>query len=162
MQSRPLLQGDAKSVWMINEQGLPGTGKVSVDEIQHLISISKVALGVFEQEDLVGFIICLSPNVDYDSLNYAWFNERYEEFFYIDRIAVSTSERNKGIGSYLYRELIELSNQKRIPIAAEVNLKPLNVGSMRFHFGFNFSEIGILHHKEKSVTMLLRQVDESV
>ena len=82
MQSRPLLLGDAKSVWTINEQGLPGTGKVSVDEIQHLISISKVALGVFEQEDLVGFIICLSPNVDYGSLNYAWFNERYDEFFY--------------------------------------------------------------------------------
>ena len=31
MESRPLLHEDASSVWIINEQGLPGTGKVTVD-----------------------------------------------------------------------------------------------------------------------------------
>ena len=79
MQSRPLLQEDALSVWEINEQGLPGTGKVTVEEISYLIEISEISLGVFEQEVLVGFVICLSPNVDYGSLNYAWFNEKYDD-----------------------------------------------------------------------------------
>ncbi|MAR94449.1 MAG: hypothetical protein CMA45_05200 [Euryarchaeota archaeon] len=158
MQSRPLLQDDASSVWEINEQGLPGTGKVSVEEISHLIEISEISLGVFEQENLVGVVICLSPNVDYGSLNYAWFNEKYQDFIYVDRVAVSTNHRGQGIGSYIYQELINISEQKQIPITAEVNLNPPNPGSMRFHHRFNFSEVGIIHHTDKSVTMLLRQL----
>ncbi len=158
MQSRPLLQDDASSVWEINEQGLPGTGKVTVEEISHLIEISDTSLGVYEQENLVGFVICLFPNVDYGSPNYAWFNEKYEDFIYVDRIAVSTNHRGRGIGSYIYQELINISEQKQIPIAAEVNLNPPNPGSMRFHNRFDFSEVGIIHHTDKSVTMLLRQL----
>lgn len=158
MESRPLLHEDASSVWIINEQGLPGTGKVTVEEISHLIDISDVSLGVFEHDKMVGFVICLSPNLDYGSLNYAWFNENYDEFLYVDRIAVATEHRNNGIGSYIYQKLIDISEQKQIPITAEVNLEPPNPGSMRFHHRFDFSEVGVLNHLDKSVTMFLRQM----
>lgn len=158
MESRPLLHEDASSVWIINEQGLPGTGKVTVEEISHLIDISDVSLGVFEQDKMVGFVICLSPNLDYGSLNYAWFNENYDEFLYVDRIAVATEHRNNGIGSFIYQKLIDISEQKQIPITAEVNLEPPNPGSMKFHHRFDFSEVGVLNHLDKSVTMFLRQM----
>ena len=158
MESRPLLHDDASSVWIINEQGLPGTGKVTVEEISYLIDISDVSLGVFEHDKMVGFVICLSPNLDYGSLNYAWFNENYDEFLYVDRIAVATEHRNNGIGSYIYQKLIDISEQKQIPITAEVNLEPPNPGSMRFHHRFDFSEVGVLNHLDKSVTMFLRQI----
>ena len=158
MESRPLLHEDASSVWIINEQGLPGTGKVTVEEISYLIDISDVSLGVFEHDKMVGFVICLSPNLDYGSLNYAWFNENYDEFLYVDRIAVATEHRNNGIGSYIYQKLIDISEQKQIPITAEVNLEPPNPGSMRFHHRFDFSEVGVLNHLDKSVTMFLRQM----
>ena len=158
MESRPLLHEDASSVWIINEQGLPGTGKVTVEEISYLIDISDVSLGVFEHDKMVGFVICLSPNLDYGSLNYAWFNENYDEFLYVDRIAVATEHRNNGIGSYIYQKLIDISEQKQIPITAEVNLEPPNPGSMRFHHKFDFSEVGVLNHLDKSVTMFLRQM----
>ena len=158
MESRPLLHEDASSVWIINEQGLPGTGKVTVEEISYLIDISDVSLGVFEQDKMVGFVICLSPNLEYGSLNYAWFNENYDEFLYVDRIAVATEHRNNGIGSFIYQKLIDISEQKQIPITAEVNLEPPNPGSMRFHHRFDFSEVGVLNHLDKSVTMFLRQM----
>ena len=158
MESRPLLHEDASSVWIINEQGLPGTGKVTVEEISYLIDISDVSLGVFEHDKMVGFVICLSPNLDYGSLNYAWFNENYDEFLYVDRIAVATEHRNNGIGSYIYQKLIDISEQKQIPITAEVNLEPPNPGSMRFHHRFDFSEVGVLNHLDKSVTLFLRQM----
>lgn len=157
MQSRPLLQQDALAVWEINEEGLPGTGKVTVEEISYLIEISNISIGIFEQDELVGFVICLSPNVDYSSLNYAWFNEKYDEFIYVDRIAVSTNHRGRGIGSSIYQELFKISEKKRIPIAAEVNSVPPNLGSMRFHQRFKFLEVGTLKHDEKSVVMFLRK-----
>jgi predicted GNAT superfamily acetyltransferase len=157
MQSRPLLQQDALAVWGINEEGLPGTGKVTVEEISYLIEISNISIGIFDQDELVGFVICLSPNVDYGSLNYAWFNEKYDDFIYVDRIAVSINHRGLGIGSSIYQELFKISKQKRIPIAAEVNSVPPNPGSMRFHRRFKFLEVGTLKHDEKSVVMFLRK-----
>jgi predicted GNAT superfamily acetyltransferase len=158
MHTQQLTQSDVESIWLINEQGLPGTGKVTPQEISYLLELSSFSLGVFSNDELLGFVICLSPGTDYGSLNYAWFNTKYDEFIYVDRIAVSTGYRDRGIGSLLYKEVVSYSNQHSIPIAAEVNLNPPNTGSMRFHERFQFEEIGILEHEDKSVTMLLRKV----
>jgi len=158
MHTQQLTQSDVESIWLINEQGLPGTGKVTLQEISYLLELSTFSLGVFSNDELLGFVICLSPGTDYGSLNYAWFNTRYDEFIYVDRIAVSTGYRDRGIGSLLYKEVVSYSNQYSIPIVAEVNLNPPNPGSMRFHERFQFEEIGILEHEDKSVTMLLRKV----
>lgn len=156
METRLLTQNDVESIWVINEQGLPGTGQVSKQEISDLLKLSTLSLGAFKDGELLGFVICLSPGKDYSSLNYGWFNNKYDEFIYVDRIAVSQNQRNEGIGSKLYEEVIVYSQENTLPIAAEVNLNPPNPGSMRFHHRFEFEEVGVLHHKEKSVTMLLR------
>ena len=158
MHTQQLTESDVESIWLINEQGLPGTGKVTQQEISYLLELSTISLGVFSNDELLGFVICLSPGTDYGSLNYAWFNNKYDQFIYVDRIAVSTDYRNRGIGSLLYQEVVSYSNQHSIPIVAEVNLNPPNPGSMRFHERFQFEKIGILEHENKSVTMLLRKV----
>ena len=155
METRPLTQSDVHSIWLINEQGLPGTGQVSEEEVSYLLKLSTLSFGIFRKEELVGFVICLSPRTEYKSLNYGWFNEKYDDFIYVDRIAVSLDQRNKGIGSKIYEEVIVYSQEHETPVAAEVNLNPPNPGSMRFHNRFGFEEVGVLHHKEKSVTMLL-------
>ena len=157
METRELSEIDVHSMWSINEQGLPGTGQVSEQEVFDLLKLSTLSIGVFREEELLGFVICLSPGTDYKSLNYAWFNNKYDAFIYVDRIAVSLDQRDEGIGSKLYEEVIAYSQENAIPIAAEVNLNPPNPGSMRFHNRFGFEEVGIFHHKEKSVTMLLRK-----
>ena len=157
METRALTQNDVESIWLINEQGLPGTGQVSKQEVSDLLKLSALSFGAFTNGKLLGFMLCLSPKTNYSSLNYAWFNKKYEDFIYVDRIAVSPDQRDRGIGSKLYEKVISYSQENSIPIAAEVNLNPPNPGSMRFHNRFGFEEVGILHHKEKSVTMLLRR-----
>ena len=109
------------------------------------------------KDELLGFVICLPPKTAYGSLNYAWFNEHYASFVYVDRIAVSEEHRNKGVGSALYNHVVSYSKQHGVPVAAEVNREPPNPGSMRFHHRFGFEEVGVLHHAEKSVTMFLKQ-----
>ena len=148
---------DIDAMWAINEQGLPGTGKVSKKEIVQLLEFSSLSVGAYDQGELVGFVVCLPPKTAYGSLNYAWFNEHYESFVYVDRIAVSEENRNKGVGSVLYDHVVSYSKQHGVPVAAEVNRKPPNPGSMRFHHRFGFEEVGVLHHAEKSVTMFLKQ-----
>lgn len=145
-------------MWQINEEGLPGVGKVSQEQLADLLSLCDFPLGAFHHDELVGFVLCLVPGTRYASLNYAWFNERYEEFVYVDRIAVSTSHRNLKAGSLLYSSVIEHANTRGWPIAAEVSLEPPNPGSMRFHGRHDFKEVGILHHKSQSVTMVMREL----
>jgi predicted GNAT superfamily acetyltransferase len=77
---RTLRNEDAPSLWRINEEGLPGTGKVSENDIIDLLNLAELPLGAFEEDELVGFVLCLPPKTRYGSLNYAWFNKRYDNF----------------------------------------------------------------------------------
>ncbi len=157
MEIRALQISDSSSIWEINEQGLPGTGKVSEQEILDLLNYSSLSIGLFDSNSLLGFVICLPPKTAYGSLNYLWFNERYDDFLYVDRIAVSTANRNQKIGSKLYQAVTDTASKLGVPIAAEVNLRPPNPDSVRFHQRHGFTEIGQFEHGQKAVIMMLRQ-----
>ena len=157
MEIRALQISDSSLIWEINEQGLPGTGKVSEQEIVDLLEFSSLSIGLFDNNSLLGFVICLPPKTAYGSLNYLWFNERYDDFLYVDRIAVSTANRNQKIGSKLYQAVIDTASKIGVPIAAEVNLRPPNPDSVRFHQRHGFTEIGQFEHGQKAVIMMLRQ-----
>ena len=155
MNIRNLTHADVEAMWAINEEGLPGTGQVSPAELTALLDLASFAVGAFQDNSMLGFVICLPPRTTYGSLNYAWFNQRYDAFLYVDRIAVATDHRNRGVGSALYSQVIAEANEQAVPVAAEVNLVPPNPGSVRFHHRFNFVEVGTLDHGEKAVTMFL-------
>ena len=158
MKIRMLNTEDSQIVWRINEEGLPGVGEVSASAIANLITLSALPLGAFnEQGELLGFVLCLLPGTSYASLNYAWFNKHYEDFVYIDRIAVSEANRNCNIGTILYAKVMAYANELQCPIMAEVNLVPPNPGSMRFHHRQGFTEVGTVQHKHYQVAMLMRE-----
>ena len=154
---RPLSKSDVDSIWKINEDGLPGTGKVSPEEIEALLDFSSLAVGAYYGEELAGFVICLPPKTAYGSLNYAWFNKRYNEFLYVDRIAVATQYQNQRIGTMLYGFVKRNAIENGIPVTAEVNIQPPNPGSMRFHDRHGFQQVGVLEHDEKSVALFVYQ-----
>ena len=157
MNIRDLTHTDVEAMWAINEEGLPGTGQVSPAELTALLDLASFAVGAFENELMLGFVMCLPPRTSYRSLNYAWFNQRYDAFLYVDRIAVAANQRDRGVGSALYERVVATAKEHTVPVAAEVNRLPPNPGSMRFHHRFNFVEVGTLDHgANKSVTMLLR------
>ena len=143
-------------MWAINEQGLPGVGRVSQQELTDLLKLCAHAWGAFEDQALIGFVLCLQPGTRYGSLNYAWFEQRYDNFLYVDRIAVADAHRNRQIGRALYALVIEHATERGLPVAAEVNLMPPNPGSMRFHQRHGFAAVGTLEHREYTVTMLMR------
>ena len=159
MNIRRLESKDVTAAWQINEQGLPGTGQISPEEMADLFSLSELPIGVFDGDEMLGFVLCLCPRTRYASLNYAWFNQRYQEFLYVDRIAVALEHRGRGIGSLLYGQVIEHGKNLQFPVTAEVNLTPPNPGSIRFHERHRFTEVGVFHQGKKSVTMMLRPVE---
>ena len=152
----PLSNNDVPMMWEINEQGLPGTGQVTQDEMAKLLDLAEVSLGAYQDGKLAGFVLCLLPKTQYGSLNYAWFNQRYDQFIYVDRIAVAKDSRNSGIGTLLYQQVFDYATRHGIPVTAEVSLKPSNEGSDRFHLRHGFVTVGKLDHGDKAVTMYIK------
>lgn len=138
---RDLLPTDIDAATMINNANTPAVSEATAEHLAHLLAQSAIALAATTPSDeLAGFCLVLGPGADYDSLNYRWFAERYPDFVYLDRVAVDAAARNAGVGGALYAEV------ERRAVAPwfvlEVNLRPRNDGSLRFHHRLGFTEVG--------------------
>jgi predicted GNAT superfamily acetyltransferase len=133
---RDLTLDDLDAIVRLNTAGTPGVH----EELAHITRQSCIALAAEEGGQVVGFCQVLAPGADYRSVNYAWFSRRYEDFVYLDRVAVAPTHRSRGIGAQLYAEV---ERRTRAPwFTLEVNLRPLNEGSLRFHARQGFVEVG--------------------
>lgn len=135
-----------------------------LDEILRINNAAVPAVNALQRSDLVwfienahsflvrptdhgrvaGYVVGLhGPGLGYDSLNYAWFSERYERFVYVDRIVVAEEGRGHGIGQALYDEFAARGRaDDHHVLLAEVNIKPRNDGSLRFHERYGFKPVG--------------------
>jgi hypothetical protein len=136
---------DLVAVHAINQGEVPAVGDETVDALAHIASESEVALVAEIDGQVAGFCLVLSPGADYGSLNYAWFSERYDDFVYLDRVAIPPPFQRRGIGRALYAEVERLAAVRRPSarhFALEVNLRPRNDRSLAFHAGLGFIEVG--------------------
>jgi predicted GNAT superfamily acetyltransferase len=107
--------------------------------------------------DGAGFLILIGPGVaDYESPNYRWFSERYDDFLYVDRIVIDEANRGSGLGRMLYEFAVDRAMQR--PVLAEVNVRPRNDVSLAFHEAFGFAHVGAQQVEDgaKEVAMLCR------
>jgi predicted GNAT superfamily acetyltransferase len=136
---------DLTAVHAINAAEVPAVGEATADSLAHIASQSVIALVAEIGAAVAGFCFVLAPGADYGSKNYAWFSDRYEDFVYLDRVAIPPSHQRRGVGRALYAEVERLAAVRR-PTATqftlEVNLRPRNDRSLAFHDGLGFAEVG--------------------
>lgn len=145
MQLRPYRDDDLLPVHAINQAEVPAVGDETVEALGHIAAESVVAIVAEDDGELAGFCLVLAPGADYDSGNYLWFSERYDDFVYLDRVAIAPGFRRRGLGRALYAEVERLAAERR-PSAGwftlEVNLRPRNETSLAFHEALGFVEVG--------------------
>lgn len=142
---RPYRPDDLAAVHGINDGAVPAVGATTPDELAHIAAESVIALVVDVDATVAGFCLVLGPHADYGSQNYAWFSERYDDFVYLDRVAIAPPFHRRGIGRALYAEVERLVAERRPAareFALEVNLRPRNDTSLAFHAELGFSEVG--------------------
>jgi predicted GNAT superfamily acetyltransferase len=138
---RDLRPADVGAATNINNANTPGVSEIDEAGMAHLLGESVIALAAVDEQDRVaGFCIVLGPGADYGSDNYAWFAARYDDFVYLDRVAVAEHARNAGVGTALYAEVERRATAPWFLL--EVNLRPRNDGSLRFHDRHGFVEVG--------------------
>lgn len=127
----------------INQANVPEVGDATLEHLVWLVSESAVSLVALVGDEVVGYLIALGPGSAYASPNYTWFSGRYDDFLYVDRIAVADAARGAGVGSALYDAAEGHARQHGTPtLACEVNIRPANPTSLRFHEQRGFEAVG--------------------
>jgi uncharacterized protein len=141
---RPIEPGDLDRIVEINAANVPEVGAVDVERMAYLLAESPIALAVELDGAIVGFCLVMPPDSTYDSVNYRWFTERYDDFMYLDRVAFDAEAQGRGLGTLLYAEVDRLmvERERESHLALEVNLDPPNETSLAFHARRGFGEVG--------------------
>lgn len=142
---RPYRRDDLAAIHAINEDAVPAVGTETVDALAHIAHQSVVAIVAEADGAVAGFCLVLAPGADYRSMNYRWFSDRYDDFVYLDRIAIAPEHRRRGFGRAMYSEVERLARERQPGarrFTLEVNLRPRNDVSLAFHAELGFREVG--------------------
>ena len=102
--------------------------------LKQLASQSDLLVVVELADTVEAFLLGFLAGSDYDSSNYRWFDERFRNYFYVDRIVVSEACRGRGMAKALYEQIGRFAVERGCHwLAAEVNLEPPNPVSQEFH-----------------------------
>jgi predicted GNAT superfamily acetyltransferase len=137
---RELISTDLVAVHAINEASTPGVHTATLEKLADITGECCIALVAEALGAVVAFCQVLPPKAKYPGTNYAWFSARYDDFIYLDRVAVAAPHRGLGLGSRLYAEVERRTDAAWFTL--EVNLRPRNDGSLRFHTRHGFVEVG--------------------
>ena len=155
-QIRELKPSDLSSAYLINQANVPAVGHESEASFASLYEQCELALVLEVDGEIRGFCMVLSPQSDYQSPNYLYFKARYPHFIYLDRIALSSAIQGQSYGPLLYEEIEQRLKPKLFTL--EVNIKPPNEGSLRFHLREGFKVIAEEETRPgKLVALMLRE-----
>ena len=157
---RDCREDDLELVREMNEAALPAVNSLTLDELGWFLEEASYFRVADTGEALVAFLIGLVEGVDYSSLNYRWFTERYEAFAYVDRIAVNPAARRQGLANRFYDDFERRCASASGRMVCEVNLRPANDGSMRFHQRQGFVQVGSQETENgaKEVALMLKEI----
>jgi len=162
---RDISSGDAAWLHALNVACLPAVNDLSPDQLWTLVGKTASTRVAELDGHPVGVAMTLAPGVDHDSMNYLWFDRRFHDFLYLDRIMVDQSARGTGVGKALYEDVFRIASAMpgTRSVTCEVNLRPFNGGSLRFHAALGFVTIGEQETEggKKAVTLLRRAVGQA-
>lgn len=131
---------DYDRVLEMNEESVHFLSPMNHERLELLASKADIFVVIEKNAKVEGFILAFRENSDYDSVNYQWFNERYDKFLYIDRVVISIEHQSEGLGEALYKWIFDHAEVDKI--AAEIDIEPPNPTSLAFHKNFGFKEVG--------------------
>ena len=152
---------DLDSLLALNESEVPHVGSITLADMHDFLEkAAYFRVACSDGNNILAVLIGLAPGADYASLNYRWFNDRYEKFAYIDRITVAIDARRLGIAEALYADFEQQSAGWAEHLCCEVNLVPENPVSMTFHKRPGFNQVGTLEtgNGTKMVALLMRKI----
>ena len=137
----PTVSAQLPAIVKINQEALPAVSSVTLEDMEHFLSIVDYFRTLQLDDTIAGFLIALTPGKDYHSPNYKWFEKKFDSFMYVDRIVIDPAYQSNGFGWSFYNNLREFTEGRSPRITCEVNLRPANEGSIIFHEKYGFRQV---------------------
>jgi len=159
---RDVHEKDAPAIAALNNAAVPNVNALEQEALFGLAEMADYARVAVDDTGVLGMMLAFGPGASYDSLNYRWFDERHDSFLYVDRVVVAESARGCGVGKRLYADLTAFAESRSDWLACEVNERPSNPGSMRFHEALGFRIVGRQETEggTKSVALMLKPLPQ--
>ena len=140
---RPVVASDYREILALNTAFVEMLSPLDAVSLEALHSIA-IYFRIAEIDgEVAAFLLALAPGKKYESLNYRWFDQRSNDFIYIDRIVVAAARQGQALGLCLYKDLeafaIDGGYQR---LVCEYYCEPKNIGSAKFHKKYGFTEVG--------------------
>ena len=150
-------EGQLQSIYDLNQANTPEVGSLdSMEHLRKLIELSAYNLLVQDDDEIIGFIICMREGSAYGSENYKFFTQRLKKFLYVDRVAIDERHRRAGLGQAIYEDIFAQANIDNLPVALEVNTQPVNEPSLNFHEKMGFDKVGTKDFDDYSVAYFIK------
>jgi len=154
---RPLTVADAEAVLDLNETVVHKLAPMGASEYRWFLANASCAWGAELDGHLAGFVFVLEPGQSYESRNYRWFSDRYDDFVYLDRVAVGAEHRRRGVAGAIYDAVEAEAARRGRSVLLEINIQPRNDASRAFHEGRGYREVGTLTHDDGAKVVTMRE-----
>jgi uncharacterized protein len=135
-----LLELDLNALLALNNSHAVELSWAETQHFEYLIFNAVYARGIAPAK---AFLIAFDQTALYDNVNFLWFQARYRNFIYVDRIVVDSAFRGQGAARALYEDLFEFArSEQQSLIVCEVNSDPPNPASDIFHKRLGFKRVG--------------------
>jgi predicted GNAT superfamily acetyltransferase len=150
---RPIEPRDHASVLELNARNVELLAPMDETRMAQLMGWTDRADVIEVDGEVAGFVFTFASGTAYDSVNYRWFSENREEFYYLDRIVLADTHRRLGLGRRVYDELEQVAaGYGRMVL--EVNLEPANEPSLAFHRARGYVDVAELGDPGKKVVLM--------
>lgn len=138
---RDAVESDEDFILALNAASTPAVAEMDAEDYRDIAGWAHRVLVAEIDGERSGFLILIRPGSAYPSDNYGWFEAKFDNHLYIDRIAVSEAAKGKGLGRAFYDEAARIAAKNGDQrLTCEVNVEPPNPQSMAFHerVGFRY------------------------
>ena len=157
---RDVEEKDLNQVLVLNEAVVPAVNSVSLDKMRWFAAHASYFRVAILDDRIGAFLVGFRPGTGYDSENYLWFCDNYDDFGYIDRVAVANHARRHGLGTAMYDDFRAFLPKEAGIMTCEIYTDPPATTSMRFHQNYGFVQVGTQKNNNgtKEVALMARDL----
>ena len=147
---------DVPAILSINKQCLPGVSLLSPGDADVMVRSTERMWVADDVDGIVGYLISITSGGHYAGEEYRWFETQFANFLYIDQVAVAPAHRRVGVAAALYNRIAHLVAERGFDrLVCEINLRPPNPGSFRFHASQGFTMLKSLEVSDGRMVALM-------
>ena len=155
---RGLEDADHPALLQINAANVPAVARLDARELRRLADIGDLhQVAVDGDQTIVGYLLAFASSDAYDGEEFRHYTTTLRQpFIYVDQIAIAASGQRRGAGRTLYLHLINEAGRRSVRlVCCEVNARPPNPGSLKFHKRMGFRAVGSMDTADGRIVALL-------